>query len=184
MFAIFAAVAIMVWQGLIDLPSFWTQLAAGLVSTASVLGYLAFKTEINSWIRKETVNQPKIELEPADEKLKRENREQLKHHREALIKGYNKFIYNYYKFEHVTLEEYLSFFEYWKQFRQHLYTGHRELYDLIGQNDYDLFIERMREDLLDGIVLKTQEFGGACNDCLNLHDEKNIPQLKLMLSQL
>jgi hypothetical protein len=50
MFAIFAAVAIMIYLGLIDLPSFWTQLAATLIPTALVLGYLAFKTEIDDWI--------------------------------------------------------------------------------------------------------------------------------------
>jgi hypothetical protein len=50
MFAIFAAVAIMIYLGLIDLPSFWTQFAATLRLTALVLGYLAFKTEIDNWI--------------------------------------------------------------------------------------------------------------------------------------
>jgi hypothetical protein len=34
---------------------------------------------------------------------------------------------------------------------------------LIGQNDYDLFIERMGKNLLNGIALKRRMFGGACN---------------------
>jgi hypothetical protein len=109
---------------------------------------------------------------------------QLTQHCNILIMEYNRYISDYIKIADISLEGYLSRFKYWKQFRQHLYTGHRELYDLIGQNNYHLFIERMGEDLLNGIALETQTFGGVCDDCLNLHYEREIPQLQLLLNQL
>lgn len=109
---------------------------------------------------------------------------QLTQHCNILIMEYNRYISDYIKIADISLEEYLSRFRYWRQFRQHLYTGHRELYNLIGRNDYHLFIERMGEDLLNGIRLETQTFGGACRDCLNLHYEREIPQLQLLLTRL
>jgi len=117
-----------------------------------------------------------------DEEEKKQGR--LEHHCEILIKEYNRYMSDYLKVAEATLEQYLSRFKYWNQFQQHLYTGHRELYDLIGQNNYHLFIERMAEDLLNGIALETQRFGGACKDCLKYHNQREIPQLELLLSQL
>ena len=54
---------------------------------------------------------------------------------------------------------------------------------MIGRNDYYLFLQRMKQDLLDGVNLKSNILGGACEECVNLHDEKDIPQLQRVLSQ-
>jgi hypothetical protein len=65
MFAIFVAVGILISLGVIDLPSFWTQVAATLVPTGLVLGCLAFRTEINNWIKSmkgKDIMQNKIEI--------------------------------------------------------------------------------------------------------------------------
>jgi hypothetical protein len=112
-----------------------------------------------------------------------EKQRQLEQHCDILIKEYTRYISDYPKIAVINLGEYLSCFRYWKQFRQHLYTGHRQLYDLIGQNNYNLFKETM-EDLLNGIRLETQTFGGACFECLNFHYETEILQLQLLLSKL
>jgi hypothetical protein len=42
----------------------------------------------------------------------------------------------------------------------------------------------MKQDLLDDINLKLKILGGACNGCINLHDEKDIAQLQRLLFQL
>jgi hypothetical protein len=89
---------------------------------------------------------------------------QLTQHYNTLIMEYNRYISDYIKNAEIRLEKYLSCFRYWRQFRQRFYTGHRELYSLIGRNDYRLFIERMEEALL--------------------HYKIEISKLQLLLSQL
>jgi hypothetical protein len=133
--------------------------------------------------RKRSTEQ-RIVVNTYDEAEKQEKQRQLEQHCDILIKEYTRYISDYPRIAVISLKEYLSCFRYWRQFRQHLYTGHRELYNLIDRNDYHLFIERMSEDLLNGIALETQTFGGACFECLNFHYETEILQLQLLLSQL
>jgi hypothetical protein len=40
------------------------------------------------------------------------------------------------------------------------------------------------EDLLRGIELRTKHLMGACIHCLHLHDDKDIPKLQSLLSQV
>lgn len=150
-----------------------------------------FRDRIDTWFHKPVTVSTSSRLHTveyaAEQEKKRENenkKKALTKHSNKLIKKYNRFISDYLKVADSTLEEYLSTFTHWRHFQQHLYTGHRELYDLIAQNDYYLFLERMKQDLLDGISLKSKILGGACSECLNLHDEKDIPQLQHALSQL
>jgi transcriptional regulatory protein LevR len=159
----------------------------GIISIilATVFGcilVLQFKRYLETKKKKST--EQRIVINTHDEIKKQEKQRQLEQHCDILIKEYTRYISDYPKIAVISLQEYLSCFRYWKQFQQHLYTGHRELYDLIGQNNYHLFIERMREDLLNGIILETQTFGGACFECLNFHYETEILQLQLLLSQL
>ncbi len=133
--------------------------------------------------KKKKSTEQRIVVNTRDEAEKQEKQRQLEQHCDILIKEYTRYISDYPKIAGISLEEYLSCFRYWKQFRQHLYTGHRELYDLIGQNNYNLFKETI-DDLLNDIRLETQTFGGACFECLNLHYETEIPQLQLLLSKL
>jgi hypothetical protein len=58
------------------------------------------------------------------------------------------------------------------------YRKTRERKDIGGQK----FSEQLTS-LIHDIGLGTKFLGGACYGCLNLHDEKDIPQLQLLLSQ-
>jgi len=59
------------------------------------------------------------------------------------------------------------------------YRRTRKTKDIDGQK----FSEQLTS-LIHGIGLGTKFLDGACHECLNLHDVKDIPQLQLLLSQL
>jgi hypothetical protein len=52
MMVILLIVYFLIISGRIDLKEFWTQVAASLVSSALVIGCIAFRTEINDWIHR------------------------------------------------------------------------------------------------------------------------------------
>jgi hypothetical protein len=147
-----------------------------------------FRDRIYTWSITVSPSSPLHAVESiAEEEKNRQNKNKKKtliEHCGKLVSEYNRFISGYFKDTDSSLEEYLSTFTYWRHFQDHLYTGHRELYDLIGHDDYYLFLQRMKQDLLDGINLKLKVLGGACKECINLHDEKDIPQLQFLLFQL
>ncbi|MGC1135406.1 MAG: hypothetical protein WA941_21440 [Nitrososphaeraceae archaeon] len=84
-----------------------------------------------------------------------------------------------------TVKEFFSKFRYGNFLRQHLQTGHPEIYeplkrviqsnktleDLKDDEDYNLYELRL-EELSHGIELKTRVLGGACDECLQYHDKK------------
>lgn len=120
MTAIFVVVIIMALLGMIHLSDLWTQVAASLLTTALVLGYLAFKPEIDKWLDSkrstiETDNNRRIHIAEHCNKIARE---------------YIQFASKKIRYVESTWEEYLQDFRYRKELLQHLITGHRQIYDL------------------------------------------------------
>ena len=123
MVAIFVAVIIMVALGMIDLPDLWTQLAASLLATSLVLGYLAFKPGIDRW------------LDSKRSSMEADNTRQghLVEHCNKIVREYIQFATEKLRYVDSTWEEYLQGFKFRKELLQHLLSGHRQIYDLYNK---------------------------------------------------
>lgn len=108
----------------------------------------------------------------------RKAREQkIKSRRDELLKRYSEFHFaSRMKPIELSWRQYIELFPSHKIFLQHLYTGHRVLYDLLDHDQ--LKFENGLQQLLYGFSLHTDSLDGVCNDCLKLYDEKDIPRLR------
>jgi len=70
-------------------------------------------------------------------------------------------------------------FTYHKELLQHLYTGHSDLYILMGENQGDF--EHDFEELIRGVELQPKTLMGACDQCLELHDKKDTSKLSISI---
>jgi hypothetical protein len=106
---------------------------------------------------------------------------QLTLHGNRLILQYEDFEFAHPKPAAENWRTYLSRFAYGTELLEHLYTGHRQLYDLLD-SDEERFGEEFNRFLRANKVL-VSFLAGACNHCLAYHDEKDIPRLREELSE-
>jgi hypothetical protein len=133
---------------------------------------------MRSWDKKDEerkAREQEIKLRQDEECRSRE--QNIKSHRDELLKRYNEFHFvNSLKPIELSWRQYIELFTWHKILLQHLYTGHRTLYDLLD-HDQARF-ENGLEHLLYGFSLHTDSLGGVCEDCLKLYEEREIAALQ------
>lgn len=121
-------------------------------------------------------------------------RNKIESHCDILLSNFITFNKAYYSDR--TLQRYLSGFRYWDNIRQHFETGHDEIFkhlmkvlntdetlDELNNKKNKEFIayEYELKKLFNGYNIKTRTLGGACNGCLQYHDNRTRKKYEKVL---
>jgi hypothetical protein len=104
--------------------------------------------------------------------------EKLVLHGETLVKAFTDFHYQQLGRARVSRKpleldwrKYIELLTYHSELLENLYTCDRALYDSMNQNQTKF--EHDLEELIQGVEFKARHLGGACYQCINLHDRKD-----------
>lgn len=149
--------------------------------------YLAYSCYSSGWISTVFIRG----LEKRDER-KRSQLDHLVTHCEIIITDFKQ--RNGYSIANDTLLVHLSKFPYWNEFKQHLASGHTNIYEplqkaintnktldqLENDDDYRVYTLRLKE-LFKGVELRTRTLGGACDECLQYHGKNTRKKYEKIL---
>ncbi len=104
--------------------------------------------------------------------------EKLVLHGETLVKAFTDFHYQQLGRARVSRKpleldwrKYIELLTYHSELLENLYTCDRALNDSMNQNQTKF--EHDLEELIQGVEFKARHLGGACYQCINLHDRKD-----------
>jgi len=113
----------------------------------------------------------------------------IKYHCDILISNFITFNRTFYPDR--TLEDYLSHFQFWDSIRQHFHNDiykpliltieNRKRMEDLEQDENYVRYEQELKNLTGGYNLKTQTLGGACDQCLQYHEDKTRKRYEKIL---